>query len=101
MGFKKDEFPQGMVVLKMPMDDKAWYIDAAFYIMFLLWPIFPFFFVLEYSGKIDRNVSQVVFASVDLIIKTCHAYTLDQYKLGLRQTVFAYGFLDTVSRSLR
>jgi hypothetical protein len=40
-------------------------------------------------------MTQIIFALTDLIIKTSHSLCLDQYKQGLRHTVFSYGFLDT------
>ena len=94
LGYDAENFPKGILQIKTPMDEKRGYIDFAFGLMFFLWPIFPLMFCLEYTGYIDRSVSQVVFAVTDLVIKTSHSFCLDQYKYGLRQTVFSYGFLD-------
>ena len=95
LGYDAENFPKGIMRLRTPMDEKRMFIDGAFSLMFFLWPIFPIMFVLEYTGCIDRNMTQIVFALTDLIIKTSHSFCLDQYKQGLRHTVFSYGFLDT------
>jgi len=95
LGYDSDTFPKGIVRLRTPMDEKRIFIDGAFALMFFLWPIFPIMFVLEYMDCVDRNMTQIVFALTDLIIKTSHSFCLDQYKQGLRHTVFSYGFLDT------
>ena len=95
LGYDAENFPKGIMRLRTPMDEKRMFIDGAFGLMFFLWPIFPIMFVLEYTDCIDRNMTQIVFALTDLIIKTCHSFCLDQYKQGLRHTVFSYGFLDT------
>ena len=94
LGYDAENFPKGILRLKTPMDEKKGYIDVAFGLMFFLWPIFPLMFCLEYTGCVDKSVTQVVFAVTDLVIKTAHSFCLDQYKDGLRQTVFSYGFLD-------
>lgn len=90
-----DILPTGMLRIETPMDKAQNYITGAFCLMFVIWPLFPLFFVLEQAGAVDRNGTQVVYALADLICKTVHSYFLDEYKQGLRQTVFAYGFLDT------
>ena len=90
----EENFPKGLINLKTPMDEKFKFIDIAFGLMIFMWPVFPLMFLLEYNGICDRNFTQVVFSVADLIIKTTHSYALDQYKIGLRQTVFPYGFLD-------
>ena len=95
LGYDLENFPQGIMRLRTPMDEKRVYIDGAFALMFFLWPIFPIMFVLEYTGCVGRNMTQIIFALTDLIIKTSHSLCLDQYKQGLRHTVFSYGFLDT------
>ena len=95
LGYDLENFPKGIIRLRTPMDEKRIFIDGAFALMFFLWPIFPIMFVLEYTGCIDRNMTQIVLALTDLIIKTSHSFCLDQYKQGLRHTVFSYGFLDT------
>lgn len=90
-----DVLPTGMLRIETPMDRAQNYINSAFYLMFLIWPLFPLFFVLEQAGAVDRNGTQVAYALADLLCKTLHSFFLDEYKQGLRQTVFAYGFLDT------
>jgi len=95
LGYDSDTFPKGIMRLRTPMDEKRIFIDGAFALIFFLWPIFPIMFVLEHMGCVDRNMTQIVFALTDLIIKTSHSFCLDQYKQGLRHTVFSYGFLDT------
>lgn len=90
-----DVLPTGMLRIETPMDRAQDYITGAFCLMFVIWPLFPLFFVLEQAGAVDRNGTQVAYALADLICKTVHSYFLDEYKQGLRQTVFAYGFLDT------
>lgn len=90
-----DVLPTGMLRIETPMDRAQTYINSAFYLMFSIWPLFPLFFVLEQAGAVDRNGTQVAYALADLVCKTLHSFFLDEYKHGLRQTVFAYGFLDT------
>jgi hypothetical protein len=95
LGYDIEKFPKGILRMRTPMDEKRIFIDGAFALMLFLWPVFPVMFVLEYNGVFDRNMTQIVFAITDLIIKTSHSFCLDQYKEGLRHTVFSYGFLDT------
>jgi hypothetical protein len=95
LGYDVEKFPKGILRMRTPMDEKRIFIDGVFALMFFLWPIFPIMFVLEYNGVVDRNMTQIVFALTDLVIKTSHSFCLDQYKQGLRHTVFSYGFLDT------
>lgn len=90
-----DIVPTGMLCILTPMDIARRYIDGAFYIMWLLWPLFPLTFILEKTFLIDRNESQIIYSTADLICKTLHSFFLDNYKYGLRQTIFSYGFLDT------
>ncbi len=95
LGYDVEKFPRGILRMRTPMDEKRIFIDGVFALMFFLWPVFPIMFVLEYNGVVDRNMTQIVFALTDLVIKTSHSFCLDQYKQGLRHTVFSYGFLDT------
>ena len=95
LGISIDQFPKGLLKVQTPMSNKEQYINYAFGLMFILWPIFPLMFCLEYSGLTDRNITQIVFAITDLVIKTNHSYYVDQYKQGLRNIIVAYGFLDT------
>ena len=92
---RDDIVPAGMLKILTPMDIAKRYIDGAFYIMWILWPVFPLAFVLEKALLIDRNESQVIYSTADLLCKTLHSICLDHYKGGLRQTIFSYGFLDT------
>jgi len=90
-----DILPTGMLCILTPMDIARRYIEGAFYLMWLLWPLFPITFVLEKTFIIDRNESQVIYSTADLVCKTLHSFFLDNYKYGLRQTIFSYGFLDS------
>ena len=90
-----NDFPEGIIQIKTPMDDKTKYIEWAFWLIYFLWPIFPLMFCLEYSGYIDRNFTQIIFAVNDLVIKSAHSYFLDIYKSGICETLVPYGFLDT------
>lgn len=92
---RDDIVPAGMLKILTPMDVAKRYIDGAFYIMWILWPIFPLAFILEKTFVINRNESQVIYSTADLLCKTLHSICLDYYKSGLRQTIFSYGFLDT------
>lgn len=87
--------PTGMLCILTPMDIARRYIEGAFYLMWILWPLFPLTFILEKSFIIDRNESQVIYSTADLVCKTLHSFFLDNYKHGLRQTIFSYGFLDS------
>lgn len=87
--------PSGMLCILTPMDIARRYIEGAFYLMWLLWPLFPLTFILEKSLILDRNESQVIYSTADLVCKTLHSFFLDNYKHGLRQTIFSYGFLDS------
>ncbi len=95
MGCDIENFPKGIIRLRTPMDEKKGYIDGVFGLILFLWPVFPVTFCLEHTGCINRDSTQIIFAITDLVIKTSHSYCLDQYKQGLRHTVFSYGFLDT------
>ena len=87
--------PARMLRILTPMDDAKPYIDGAFYLMWIIWPIFPIVFILEQVNVLDRNATQIIYSVADLVCKTLHSIFLDNYKNGLRQTVFSYGFLDT------
>ena len=83
------------LVISTPMDDAKIYINGAFLLIVVIWPVFPLMFVCENTKIMTRNDVQVVYAVSDLLCKTIHSYCLDIYKSGLRKTVFSYGFLDT------
>lgn len=78
-----------------PMDESKSYINGAFILIIVIWPIFPLMFIFENAKLMTRNDVQIVYAVSDLLCKTVHSYCLDVYKGGLRKTVFSYGFLDT------
>lgn len=95
LGTENDVLPTHMLRIETPMDKARLFIEGAMLLMWTIWPIFPVAFVLEKSGVINRDASQVIYACADLVCKTLHSIFLDFYKEGLRQTVFSYGFLDS------
>ena len=84
---------------RTPMDDKKVFIKVVFavapVVMGPLVGVFPLF--LERFGVVDRSVTFVALSILDLYGISVRSLLVDQYKQGLRQTLFSYGFLDTTS----